>query len=368
MTEESVTTSLDEAILRILPTHRDATDWLSTSEVRQQLEERGHRTKYPKKVLRELLKLEKNKVVLSTSRGRELLWQRKPWLQGTRDSPSLMSAAEAVAFHILQRFAGTKLPAAVTKDLEPLFAAADVRLSQEKVDNRIYQAWPDKVDTVDGNFTLIRPNLRDEIFQVIATATFFEREVLVKYRPAGKPDTEDLKPKILWPLALVESAGVMYMVAQDPSFEPRKDKPKIQWLRSLFRLDRIVSANESGKTFDYPDDFHLRTYIDGEQAFNFLTEPAIHLSVAFDGNAGNHLKETPMAKDQQLETLPDGRLKASGTVIPSLKLRWWLRSFGANAEILSPDSLRDEFAKEYERLAARYGAARKTQACPTMEP
>lgn len=57
-----MTTSLDEAILRILPTERDATAWMTTPEVRQQLEERGHRTKYPKKVLRELAKLEKKKL------------------------------------------------------------------------------------------------------------------------------------------------------------------------------------------------------------------------------------------------------------------------------------------------------------------
>jgi predicted DNA-binding transcriptional regulator YafY len=349
-----MTTSLDEAILRILPTERDVTAWMTTPEVRQLLEARGHRTKYPKKVLRELVKLEKKSYVLSISNGRELLWQRKPWLQGARDNASLMGAAEAVAFHILQRFAGNKLPAAVTKDLEPLFSAAEVRLSQEKADSRIYQAWPDKVDSVDGTFALVRANLREDIFHVVTTATFFERELFVKYRPAGKPETDDLKPKTLWPLALVESAGVMYMVAQDPSFEPRKDKPKIQWLRSLFRLDRLMSAAESGKSFTYPEDFSLRAYIESEQAFNFLTEPAIQLSIAFDGNAGNHLKETPMAKDQELETLSDGRLRVTGTVIPSLKLRWWLRSFGASVEILSPASLREEFAAEYRKLATRY--------------
>ncbi|OXC78744.1 helix-turn-helix transcriptional regulator [Caballeronia sordidicola] len=350
-----MTTSLDEAILRILPTERDATAWMATPEVRQQLEDRGHRTKYPKKVLRELAKLEKKKVVLSTSNGRELLWQRAPWLQGARDSAGLMGAAEAVAFHILQRFAGNKLPAAVTKDLESLFSAAEVRLSQEKADNRIYRAWPDKVDSVDGTFTLIRPNLREDIFHVIATATFFEREVSVRYRPAGKRETEDLKPKTLWPLALVESAGVMYMVAQDPSFEPRMDKPKVQWLRSLFRLDRILSAVESGKTFAYPDDFSLRSYVEGEQVFNFLTEPAVQLVIAFDGTAGNHLKETPMAKDQEIDMLADGRMRVTGTVIPSLKLRWWLRSFGASVEVLSPLPLREEFGAEFRKLATRYG-------------
>ncbi|MFM0392895.1 helix-turn-helix transcriptional regulator [Paraburkholderia phytofirmans] len=351
-----MTTGLEEAILRILPTERDAIAWMGTSEVRQQLEERGHRTCYSKKVLRELARLEKEKLVLSTTTGRELLWQRKPWLQGARDSASRMGASEAVAFHIMQRFAGNKLPAAVTRDIEPLFAAAEVRLSQEKADSRIYREWPDKVDSVDGTFSLIRPNLREDIFHAITTATFFEREMSVRYRPAGKPETEELKPKTLWPLALVESAGIMYMVAQDPSFEPRKDKPKIQWLRSLFRLDRVVSATESGKTFVYPEDFSLRDYIESEQAFNFLTEPAVQLSIAFDGQAGNHLRETPMSKDQRIEMLADGRMMVAGTVIPSLKLRWWLRSFGASVEILAPVALRHEFAAEYHRLAMRYGA------------
>jgi predicted DNA-binding transcriptional regulator YafY len=61
-----------------------------------------------------------------------------------------------------------------------------------------------------------------------------------------------------------------------------------------------------------------------------------------------------MSLDQALEVLPDGRLKVSGTVVPSLKLRWWLRSLGANVEILAPASLREEFAADYRRLAERY--------------
>jgi len=350
-----MTDSLDEAILRVLPSERDSPPWMATPSVIERLEERGHRIPYPKKVRRRLEGLQKDKFVLSTtSGGREILWQRKQWMHGARDSASLMSAAEAVAFHILQRFAGNKLPDAVTKDIEPLFKAAELRMSQEKIDNRVYRAWPDKVDSVDGTFALIRPKLREDIFHIIATATFFEREVLLKYRPAGKTNDEDVKAKALWPLALVESAGVMYMVAQDPAFIPRKDKGKSQWLRSLYRLDRIIEAVESGKDFAYPDDFKLRTYIEAEQAFNFLTEPPVHLSIAFDGNAGNHLKETPMSLDQALEVLPDGRLKVSGTVVPSLKLRWWLRSLGANVEILAPVSLREEFAADYRRLAERY--------------
>jgi predicted DNA-binding transcriptional regulator YafY len=348
--------SLDEAILRVLPTEKDAVPWMSTPEVHRQLEERGHRVGYTKKVQRHLTRLEdKDKLVLSTDNGRELLWQRKPWLQGAREGVSLMSASEAVAFHILQQFASNKLPDAVTKDIEPLFKAAEIRLSQERADSRVYRAWPDKIDSVDGTFALIRPKLRPEIFQTVVTATFFERELLIKYRAAYKGEqAEEPKSKPLWPLALVESGGVMYMVAQDPTRAPQPEKGKNDWLRTLYRLDRMGSAIESGKTFKYPDDFKLRQYIETEQAFNFLTEPPVWLELAFEGNAGNHLKESPMAKDQEVEAMPDGRLKVSGTVIPSLKLRWWLRSIGAAVEILAPKSLREEFAADYLKLADRY--------------
>jgi predicted DNA-binding transcriptional regulator YafY len=358
-----MTSSLDEAILRVLPTERDAIAWLSTPEVRRRLEERGHRVGYTKKVQRHLTALEADARVVSTINGRELLWQRKPWLHGLQEGVGLMSASEAVAFHILQRFAGTKLPHAVTRDIDPLFKAAEARLSQEKDDSRIYRSWPDKIDSVDGAFTLIRPKLRPEIFQTVATATFFERELLVQYRAAYKSEpTGTPKTKKLWPLALVESAGAMYMVAQDPRHAPRPEKGETEWPRALYRLDRIRSVSESGESFTYPEDFKLRKYIETQQVFDFLPETPVRLELAFEGNAGNQLRESPMSKDQEIGTLPDGRMKVTGTVTPSLKLRWWLRALGAGVEILAPHALREEFAADFLKLAERYRQSSETVA------
>jgi predicted DNA-binding transcriptional regulator YafY len=349
-----MSSGLDEAILRVLPTERDAVAWISTPEVRRRLEARGHRVGYTKKVQRHLASLESDARVISTASGRELLWQRKPWLHGLQEGVGLMSASEAVAFHILQRFAGNKLPDAVMKDIDPLFKAAEVRLSEEKAGNRIYRAWPDKIASVDGAFTLIRPRIRADVFEAVATATFFERELLVQYRAAYRShDTNELKPKVLWPLALVESSGTMYLVAQDAS-AARPDDGTQDFPRRLYRLDRMRSVAETGSAFPYPADFKLNRYIEAEQAFDFLTEPPVRLELAFEGNAGHHLRESPMARDQEVEPLPDGRLKVCGTVIPSLKLRWWLRSIGSAVEILAPASLRDEFADDYLKLADRY--------------
>ena len=72
-----MTSSLDEAILRILPTDRESDSWMPTSRVIQLLTDRGHQVDYPRQVRRRLARLEREKLVLCTMDGQQLLWQRK---------------------------------------------------------------------------------------------------------------------------------------------------------------------------------------------------------------------------------------------------------------------------------------------------
>jgi hypothetical protein len=153
------------------------------------LKERGHTIKWAKLVPRHLKSLEnEDRYVLSREddTGRALFWQRRPWLSGARRDANFMTASEAVALSVFGRFAGNKLPETITQEIAPLFKAADVRLSQDRRDSRIYRAWPDKVGSVDGTFALVHPKPAPDIVQVVATATFYERELLVTYRAAYK--------------------------------------------------------------------------------------------------------------------------------------------------------------------------------------
>ncbi|WP_254224751.1 hypothetical protein [Burkholderia multivorans] len=143
-----MTSSLDEAILRILPTDKEPDPWMSTSRVIQLLIDRGHQVDYPRQVRRRLTRLEQEGLVLSTTDGKHYVWQRKSWLQGANRMASVMSASEAVAFHALRRFVADKLPAAVIMDIEPLFKAADTRLSRDGKDSRLYRAWVNKIGSV----------------------------------------------------------------------------------------------------------------------------------------------------------------------------------------------------------------------------
>ncbi len=112
--------------------------------------------------------------------------------------------------------------------------------------------------SVDGAFTLIRPKLRPEIFQTVATATVFERELLVQYRAAYKGEQNDApRPKTSWPLALVESAGVMYiLVAQDPNRPQRPEKGETRMAARAVSAGPDSLGSGDGRAVHVPRGLH----------------------------------------------------------------------------------------------------------------
>lgn len=115
-----------------------------------------------------------------------------------------MTGSQAVAFTLLARYIRNKFPDVLSADIEPLFAAAELRLSQQRPDNRNFRRWVDKTAWVDGGFELMRPKPNPDVLHTVSTAAFFEPELVVTYRAAYKGQKEDEPPRRLCPLALVE--------------------------------------------------------------------------------------------------------------------------------------------------------------------
>ena len=80
----------------------------------------------------------------------------------------------------------------------------------------------------------------------------------------------------------------------------------------------------------------------------------IKLKVLFyDRSDVERLLETPIAEDQKIiEKVDCWQLQA--TIGNSYQLRWWLRGYGERVEVLSPKSLRKEFAESAIATAKRY--------------
>jgi predicted DNA-binding transcriptional regulator YafY len=77
-----------------------------------------------------------------------------------------------------------------------------------------------------------------------------------------------------------------------------------------------------------------------------LTPPAVE-----------HLRETPLSLDQQIEPDQPGWMRVQATVPNTAQLRWWLLAFGGQVEVLEPSSLREEFVNTTQSLHSIYHAA-----------
>ena len=70
--------------------------------------------------------------------------------------------------------------------------------------------------------------------------------------------------------------------------------------------------------------------------------------------AGAHLFETPLSKKQTIKETRDGYFMVEDEVIDNMELRYWIRAFGDEVEVVQPKILRDEFTKLSKRLRKKY--------------
>ena len=85
----------------------------------------------------------------------------------------------------------------------------------------------------------------------------------------------------------------------------------------------------------------------------YLKKP-LNIEVNFEAQAGFHLTETPIAEDQDLKWLNDGKLRLKAKVQDTSQLRWWLLGFGGQVEVIKPVALREEFKKTAQKLVKVY--------------
>jgi predicted DNA-binding transcriptional regulator YafY len=55
-----------------------------------------------------------------------------------------------------------------------------------------------------------------------------------------------------------------------------------------------------------------------------------------------------------MEMQPDGSMICIAETYGTKEISWWILSWGADAEVLEPDYLRQEFAKTTQAMAALY--------------
>lgn len=155
--------------------------------------------------------------------------------------------------------------------------------------------------------------------------------------------------RVIHPLHLLFRAGRGYLTAFC------RTRQGIQ----TFRTNRIRALEITDEVFARPLDFDAQAYV--EPMFGVFRDPVVsHVRIRFSPKVAPWILEERWHASQQTTTLEDGSVDLEMDVTRLMDLSRWVLSFGAEAEVIEPEPLRnavrDEIHRVAERLVPRYGA------------
>jgi len=180
------------------------------------------------------------------------------------------------------------------------------------------------------------------ILETIAEGWGSGRKVKIGYR---SPRSGELRYRVIAPYALEPTASGIYIICHD------------KWADDIrtFKLARLESAQLVDETYAIPPDFdaeaHLATswgIMSGEQVSEVV--------LRFTATAKPFVVERQWHPSQLLEDTPEGGCLLQVQVSEPLEMQPWIRSWGAQVEVISPEWLRERIADELRQAAEQYGA------------
>jgi predicted DNA-binding transcriptional regulator YafY len=180
------------------------------------------------------------------------------------------------------------------------------------------------------------------VLEQITRAWAERRMVRLWYR---SPRSGELRQRDLAPYFLEVSgpAYSCYVIGYD------------NWARGLrtFKLDRLERAQMLDKGYRIPQDFDATAYLAGSWGI-MHGEDLIEVVLKFNPEVGPLVQERTWHPLQTIDELADGSLLFTLRVSDPREMRPWIRSWGADVEVLEPISLRDEMKEEAQRLVDLY--------------
>jgi predicted DNA-binding transcriptional regulator YafY len=223
-----------------------------------------------------------------------------------------LTPQESLLLRLAEEHLRHLLPARLMKSMEGFFSQARRNLGAGS-GARLAREWPEKIRVVATSQPLLPPTIAPGVFEAVSEALYTNRWLHLDYcNLAGKTSRVDVMP-----LGLVQQGSNLYLVCRYRGFDNERN----------LALHRIRSAELSTLAFERPEAFDLRKY-DEDGRFGFGAGESVRLTFRIEREAGLHLLDTPLSRDQKVVECDDGTLEVTATVVDSEMLDWWLRGFG----------------------------------------
>lgn len=309
----------------------------SVRDLIEELQERGFEIPNRRMVERNLEELADHHFPLLRDDNKPAGWS---WTAGAQviDIPC-MDPHTALTFKLVRGFLEQLAPRSTLRLLKPHFDKADEILAQGG--NRKLSSWAKKIAVLGSWMPLLSANVDRAVVEAVYSALLDEKKCQIVYRKRG---AKQPKEYLVDPVGLVLRGEQMVLVCctADHS-EP------IQML-----LHRMLRARVLEQARELPRGVDLERYIaQGGFAYGAVGDP-LRLKVRFKLAAAAHLYETPLSRDQKISAPDAEHIVVEATVRNDWQLRWWLLSFGDQAEVLAPPALRATLAEVATNMARTY--------------
>jgi predicted DNA-binding transcriptional regulator YafY len=198
---------------------------------------------------------------------------------------------------------------------------------------------------------------REEVphLRALAGALRKGRQLELSYRRDGDGDDE-LAPRIVSPLGLVNKAGIWYLVAL-----ACRGRQRMQSQVTVFRAGRIAAARVLDVSATRPEGFDLAAFWEQWSQEFAASRPRLQV----------RLRASPQALTVFPEVFGDQVLAAIGAALPPDEQGWQevtlsfehdlaaaqrLAGFGGQVEVLSPAAVRERLVAAAHAILRRYGA------------
>ncbi|MFQ5792402.1 MAG: helix-turn-helix transcriptional regulator [Acidobacteriota bacterium] len=282
-------------------------------------------------VMRDLLGLQKAGIPIFDERhGREKRWK---FVEGFKNRiPPPFSLAELMALYFARSLCRPLSGTPLTDSLERAFKKISSLLPVESIQ------FLERLDGViafrPGHFKDYRQH--HELVETITRARLERKSLDVVYRSFSR---RQVTRRRIDPYQVCYFQGGLYVIAYD---HLRGDV-------RIFALERFGQIDWTDEEFEVPDGFDFDAYM--QSALGIFRGPTIAVRIRFSPSLAPFIRERKWHASQRIESRPGGAVVLGMRVADSLELRRWVLSFGAEAEVLAPPSLRREIREEAKALS-----------------
>jgi predicted DNA-binding transcriptional regulator YafY len=172
----------------------------------------------------------------------------------------------------------------------------------------------------------------------LMTAILARRRARMRYHSFS---SQQIKDYIVEPYRLAYAQGGLYLQAFVPEYSEMR----------TFAAQRIEQAVALEETFSPLADAPSDVFPDSLGAFSGTPEAVV---IEFSAAEAPYVRERQWHASQQIEDLPDGRMRLTLNVVIDWELQAWVMGFGPAARVVTPDAFAQRIIESLEEARATY--------------